>query len=122
MAVHLDKESFKKKVFDWEKGKDWSYAGERPAIVDFYAQWCGPCKMLGPVLEDISAAYAGQLEVYKVDVDAEPELAGLFGVQSVPTLLFIPLEGQPALAMGALPKKELQRAISEVLKVEMVEA
>jgi thioredoxin len=118
MAEHLNKESFKSKVFDWEKSKEWKYEGALPAIVDFYAQWCGPCKMLGPVLEELATEYAGKLEVYKVDIDAEPELAGLFDVQSVPTLLFIPPEGQPAMAMGALPKKELKRAISEVLKVD----
>ena len=117
MAEHLTKETFKSRIFDWEKNEEWAYAGERPAIVDFYAQWCGPCKMLGPVLEELAAKYEGKLEVYKVDVDAEPELAGLFAVQSVPTLVFIPLEGRPSVAMGALPKKELERAIAEVLKV-----
>jgi thioredoxin 1 len=117
MTEHLDGEGFKKRIFDWEKGKDWNYQGELPAIVDFYAEWCMPCKMLGPVLEDLSGKYEGRLNVYKVDIDKEPELAGLFGVQSVPTLLFIPKEGEPRMALGALPKPQLEKAIGEVLKV-----
>jgi len=117
MTEHLNAEAFKKRVFDWEKSKEWKYAGELPAIVDFYAEWCGPCKMLGPVLEELSGKYAGKLNVFKVDIDQEPDLAGLFGVQSVPTLLFIPTEGQPSMALGALPKPQLEKAIGEVLKV-----
>lgn len=117
MAENLTKESFKSKIFDWEKHKEWSYEGDLPAVVDFFAQWCGPCKMLGPVLEELASKYEGKMHVFKVDIDAEPELAALFDVQSVPTLLFVPLEGQPAIALGALPKQELQRAIEEVLKV-----
>ena len=86
--------------------------------MDFYAEWCMPCKMLGPVLEDLSGKYSGKIDVFKVDIDKEPELAGVFGVQSVPTLLFIPKEGQPSMALGALPKPQLEQAIAEVLKVE----
>jgi thioredoxin len=118
MAEHLTKESFKSKVFDWEKDKEWKYSGDLPAIVDFYAQWCGPCKMVGPILEEIATKYEGKLHVYKVDTDAEPELSGMFDIQSVPTLLFIPAEGQPSIALGALPKKDIERAIVDVLKVE----
>jgi len=117
MTEHLDGIGFKDKVFDWDKNQEWKYAGELPAIVDFYAEWCGPCKMLGPVLEELSGKYAGKLKVYKVDIDKEPDLAGLFGVQSVPTLLFIPTEGQPSMALGALPKPQLEKVIGEVLKV-----
>jgi thioredoxin len=117
MTEHLSTEAFKKTVFDWEKNKDWQYAGELPAIVDFYAQWCGPCKMLGPVLEELSAKYDGKIKVYKVDTDAESELSGAFGISSVPSLLFIPKEGQPRMALGALPKTQLEKAISEVLGV-----
>jgi thioredoxin 1 len=119
MTEHLDTEGFKKKIFDWEKSGEWKYEGSLPAIVDFYAEWCGPCKMLGPVLEELSGKYSGRLTVFKVDIDKEPDLAGLFGVQSVPTLLFIPTEGQPSMALGALPKPQLEKVIGEVLKVSL---
>jgi thioredoxin 1 len=117
MTEHLDGEGFKKKIFDWDKSEEWKYEGELPAIVDFYAEWCGPCKMLGPVLEDISGKYQGRLRVFKVDIDKEPDLASLFGVQSVPTLLFIPKEGKPSMALGALPKPQIEKAIAEVLSL-----
>jgi thioredoxin 1 len=117
MTEHLDGLGFKKRVFDWDKNAEWKYEGELPAIVDFYAEWCGPCKMLGPVLEELSGKYEGRLNVFKVDIDKEPDLAGLFGVQSVPTLLFIPREGQPSIALGALPKPQLEKVIGEVLMV-----
>ncbi len=119
MSERLTKEGFKQKVFNWETGKEWKFEGDLPAIIDFYAEWCGPCKMLGPVLEELSAKYEGKLRIYKVDTDAEAELAGMFDIQSVPTLLFVPMEGQPSMAMGALPKKELERVIAEVLKIEV---
>jgi thioredoxin len=117
MTEHLDGEGFKSKVFNWEKSQEWKYEGELPAIVDFYAEWCGPCKMLGPVLEELSAKYAGKLTVFKVDTDKEPELSALFNISSVPTLLFIPKEGLPSMALGALPKPQIEKAIGEVLKV-----
>jgi thioredoxin len=115
MTEHLNTEEFKKRVFDWEKSREWKYSGELPAIVDFYAEWCGPCKSLGPVLEELSGKYEGRMSVFKVDIDKEPELAGVFDVQSVPTLLFIPKEGKPSLALGALPKPQLEKVIAEVL-------
>jgi len=117
MTEHLDGESFKKRVFDWEKSKEWKYEGELPAIIDFYAEWCGPCKMLGPVLEELSKKYDGKLSVFKVDTDKEAELSALFNITSVPTLLFVPKEGLPSIALGALPKPQLEKAIGEVLKV-----
>jgi thioredoxin 1 len=117
MTEHLDGEGFKKRIFDWEKGQEWKYEGALPAIVDFYAEWCGPCKMLGPVLEELAAKYEGRLSVFKVDTDKEPELSGLFDISSVPTLLFIPKEGAPTMALGALPKPQLEKAIGELLKV-----
>jgi len=118
MAEKMTAESFKEKVFNYDTKKEWEYAGDIPAIIDFYAEWCGPCKMVAPVLEKISQKYEGKLHVYKVDTDAEPELAGVFGIQSVPTLYFIPTEGQPTYSMGALPQAQIERVISEVLKVE----
>jgi thioredoxin 1 len=117
MSEQLTRESFKAKVFDWDKGKEWKYEGELPAIVDFYAEWCGPCKMVAPILEELSKEYSGKIHVYKVDTDKEPELSSLFGVQSVPSILFIPMEGQPSMALGALPKRDLKNAMAEVLKV-----
>ncbi len=117
MTEHLNGEGFKKKVFDWDKSEEWKYEGSLPAIVDFYAEWCGPCKMLGPVLEELSGKYEGKLNVFKVDIDKEPDLAAVFGVQSVPTILFIPTEGKPSMALGALPKPQIEKVIGEVLKV-----
>ncbi|MBL8968477.1 MAG: thioredoxin [Spirochaetaceae bacterium] len=118
MSEQLTKESFKTKIFDWEKNKEWKYEGEVPAIIDFYAEWCGPCKMVGPVLEELAVKHAGKLAVYKVNTDEQPELSAMFDIQSVPTLFFVPKEGEPRFALGALPKKDLERAIVEVLKVE----
>lgn len=97
---------------------EWKFLGERPAIVDFYATWCGPCKMLSPVLEELADEYAGKIDIYKVNVEEEEELAGVFGVRSVPTLLFVPMEGAPQMAQGALPKNVLQEAIRNVLLPE----
>jgi thioredoxin len=114
----LTKETFKSKVFDYETHQDWKFAGTRPAIVDFYADWCGPCRAVGPVLEGISKDYAGQVDVYKINVDQEQELAALFGVRGIPTLLFIPMQGAPQVASGALPRQTFDAAIKDVLKVE----
>jgi thioredoxin 1 len=113
----LNEKTFKKKVFDYENGKDWKYEGELPAVVDFYADWCGPCKALSPILAEISTEYEGRLHIYKVDTEATPELAGLFGVRSIPSILFVPKEGKPSMAAGLVPKNELKRAIREILNV-----
>lgn len=116
VAVHLTKKDFLEKVFDYEKNPTtWNFIGSRPAIIDFYATWCGPCKALAPTLDDIAKSYAGKVDVYKIDVDKEPELAAAFGVQSVPTLLFIPMTGQPHLAKGAIPRESFGKVIYEVL-------
>jgi thioredoxin len=118
MTEHLTKETFKEKVFDYENSKEWKYEGEIPSIIDFYADWCQPCKMVAPILEEISDEYEGKLNVYKVDTESEPELAGMFGIQSIPSLLFIPTEGKPQMAAGALPKPTLVKAMKDVLEVE----
>ncbi|HOJ99948.1 MAG: thioredoxin [Treponemataceae bacterium] len=117
MSLKLTTAEFKEKVFDYEKNTEWAYAGDLPAIVDFYADWCGPCKMVSPILDQLSKEYEGKIHVYKVNTDEEQELASVFGIQSIPTILFIPKEGQPQAAMGALPKATLERAIQEVLGV-----
>lgn len=111
----LNTEEFKQKVFDFTADKEWKFAGQLPCIVDFSASWCGPCKMMAPVLEQLSAEYAGKLDIYKVDIDENPELASVFGIQSVPTLLFVPLSGKPAAAAGAVPKETLVKVIKETL-------
>lgn len=114
---HLTQDTFKEKVFNFENNKEWKYEGKIPAIIDFYADWCGPCKTIAPVLEELKTEYGDKLEIYKVDTEAERELAGMFGVQSIPSLLFIPMEGQPQMAMGALPKDTFKKAIVDVLKI-----
>ena len=114
-VVHLTAQDFKDKVFDYETEKEWKYKGSLPAILDFYADWCQPCKMVAPILEDLALEYAGKIMVYKVNTENEQELASVFGVQSIPTLLFIPKEGKPQSAMGALPKQTFEKVIREVL-------
>ncbi|MFC1679255.1 thioredoxin [Elusimicrobiota bacterium] len=114
---NLTKETFKEKVYDYEKNKTWKFAGERPCIVDFYADWCGPCQTLKPILEEIAKKYDGKVDVYKVDTEKEQELAGIFDISSIPTLLFIPKDGKPQIAVGALPQTGIENGIREVLDV-----
>lgn len=114
---HLTKETFLKKVFDYENSKEWKFTGERPCIIDFYADWCGPCKMVAPVLEDLAKEYAGKIDVYKIDTEVEQELASVFGIRSIPSILFCPKEGKPQMAMGAMPKEAFVDAIGSVLQV-----
>lgn len=118
MLEHLTKETFKEKVFNFELNKEWKFEGTTPCMIDFYADWCGPCKMVAPVLEELQKEYGSNLVIYKVNTEDERELSAVFGVQSIPSLLFVPLEGQPQMAMGALPKATFEQAISEVLKVQ----
>ena len=114
---HLTMDSFKTKIFDFEANKEWKYEGKLPAIIDFYADWCGPCKMVAPILEELKVEYGDKLEIYKVNTEEERDLAAMFGIRSIPSLLFIPLNGQPQMAMGALPKDTFKKAIGDVLKV-----
>ncbi len=117
MAIaHLTKAEFSAKIANLDAAiSEWHYLGSRPAIVDFYATWCGPCRALAPILEELAEEYAGEVDFYKVDIDREEGLAAAFGVRSVPTLLFIPAEGMPQMATGALPKQTLREAIGELL-------
>ena len=117
-VVVLNNESFKKLVFNYEKNKEWKYEGNMPAIIDFYADWCGPCKMVAPILEELSQEYDGKLYVYKIDTEAEQELASVFGIRSIPSLLFVPMEGQPQMAMGALPKEVFEKAFKDIFGIE----
>ena len=117
-TIQMTLADFKEKVFDFEKEDEWKYAGELPAIIDFYADWCGPCKAIAPVLEELSKKYEGRLLIYKIDTDKENELSSIFGIQSIPTLLFIPKQGTPMLQKGAVPKNALIEVIEEKLLAE----
>lgn len=115
MTTKLTTEDFKNKVFNYETDKDWNYKGTLPAIIDFYADWCGPCRMVAPVLEELAKEYEGKINIYKVDTEAEPELSAVFGIRSIPTFLFIPAKGQPAMQPGAFPKQVFKQIIDEYL-------
>lgn len=114
-TVKLTTADFKEKVFDYENEKEWKYKGTLPAIIDFYADWCGPCKMVAPVLEELAKEYEEKLIIYKVDTEAEMELSAVFGIQSIPTFLFIPQVGMPMMQPGAFPKKVFKEVIEEKL-------
>jgi thioredoxin 1 len=112
---HLTKETFLSKVFNYEQNQEWKFEGNLPCLIDFYADWCGPCKMVAPILEELSKEFDGKINIYKVNTEVEQELAAAFGIQSIPSLLFCPKDGKPQMAMGALPKQAMTDAINEVL-------
>lgn len=114
-TIKLTAAKFKSDIFDYTTKKEWSYKGERPAIIDFYADWCGPCKMMAPILEELSNEYAGQVDIYKVDTEVEQELSAVFGIRSIPSLLFIPMDKQPMMQPGALPKDAFKNVIETEL-------
>lgn len=116
---HLAKEAFRQKIFDFEKNKEWKFAGDKPCIIDFYADWCGPCRMVAPIMEELSDEFKGKVDIYKVNTEAEQELAAIFGIQSIPSILFCPKEGQPQMMMGALPKQTFVQAINEILLTKL---
>ncbi|TVQ07705.1 MAG: thioredoxin [Bacteroidetes bacterium] len=118
MMENLTKETFKSKVFDFETNKEWKFEGDKPCIIDFYADWCGPCKVVAPVLEELSKEYEGKVDIYKVDTEVERELSQIFGIRSIPSILFVPKDAQPQMAAGALPKASFEKAIEEVLGVK----
>ena len=115
MSERLTKEDFLQKVFDYEKNSEWKFAGELPCVIDFYADWCGPCKMVAPIMDELSKVYAGKVNFYKVNTDEEQELAGAFGIQSIPSILFVPMKDKPQMAVGALPKQTMQQVIDKEL-------
>jgi thioredoxin len=119
---HLTKETFLEKVFNYEKNKEWTFEGKLPCLIDFYADWCQPCKIVAPILEELSKGYEGKINIFKVNTEDQTELAAAFGIRSIPSLLFCPVEGQPQMAMGALPKETLVQAINDVLLKEPVAA
>lgn len=116
-VVHLDEEKFKNEVFDYEKNETWIFKGDKPAIIDFYADWCSPCRMTAPILEDLAKEYNGKIRIYKIDTQKEQNLAALFGVRSLPTILFIPKNGKPRAATGYMTKDKYVEIIADILKV-----
>ena len=115
---HLTKKTFISKVFDYENNTEWKFSGNKPCIIDFYADWCGPCKMVGPIMEELSSDYSGLVDIYKIDTDAEQELATVFGIKSIPSVLFVPLAEQPRMSIGAMPKDGYKQAISEIFGIK----
>ena len=112
----LTKSEFLSKVANYEANPtEWKYLGDKPCIIDFYASWCGPCKTVAPILEDLAKEYNGQIYIYKIDTEAEPELASAFGIRSIPTILFCAMDGAPQMAQGALPKDSFKKAIADIL-------
>jgi thioredoxin len=120
MPEELTKATFQEKIFNYEENKEWKFEGNLPAIIDFWAEWCAPCRMVAPVLEELAKEYEGKIDIYKVNTEHEQELAAAFGIQSIPSLLFIPKDGQPQMAAGALPKDAFVKIIDEVLEVAPV--
>lgn len=114
-VVQLSDDGFKKMIFNYEINKEWKFEGKKPAIIDFYADWCAPCRQLSPIVEEIAREYEGKIDVFKVDTEKETNLAQKLGITGLPTLLFIPAKGKPQIAMGALPKEDLVNAINEIL-------
>jgi thioredoxin len=115
-TIHLTKAEFLSRVANYETNpSEWKYLGDKPALIDFYADWCGPCKAVAPVLEELAAEYGDSIYIYKIDTEAEQELAALFGIRSIPSLLFIPMDEQPQMATGAIPKQQLKEAIDDLL-------
>jgi len=116
--IHLTAASFKEKVFNYDKNKQWSYQGKVPAIIDFYADWCSPCKRIAPILEELAKEYKGKIIIYKINTDEQRALAQVFGIQSLPSLLFVPMQGKPQISVGSMPKSGFEEAIRDVLKVK----
>ena len=116
-VTQLSAADFRLKIMDYEAHRtEWVFEGKRPAVIDFYTTWCGPCKMMAPIVEEMAKAYAGKVDFYKVDIDKEQELAQTFGIQSIPTFLFIPVKGKPTMQMGAMPKETFEKMVKEIRK------
>ncbi len=114
----INTNEFKSKIFNFEVEKDWKYLGDRPAIIDFYADWCGPCKIQGPILDRISKKYEGKINVFKIDTEQNEELSAAFGIRSIPSLLFIPMKGKPSLNPGLIQEDQLVQVIDQYLLKE----
>ncbi len=114
-VVYITTEQFKERVFNYNANMEWSYKGDKPCVIDFYTTWCGPCKRLAPIMEELSQTYCDQVVFYKADTERERELAYVFGINSIPQVLYIPVEGKPMLLKGLYPKDEIIRIIDEFL-------
>jgi len=114
-VVYITTDQFRERVFDYKAHKDWTYKGNKPCIIDFYTTWCGPCKRLAPIMEELSQQYCDQVVFYKADTERERELAYVFGINSIPQVLYIPVEGKPMLLKGLYPKEEIVRIIDDFL-------
>jgi len=117
---HLTKQTFLEKIFNFEQNKEWKYEGNLPAIIDFYADWCQPCKIIAPIMKELAEEYKGKINIYKIDTESEQELAAAFSIRSIPSVLFIPMNDKPQMAVGALPKKTFKEVIQNVLLAEKV--
>ncbi|MCD4817288.1 MAG: thioredoxin fold domain-containing protein [Candidatus Cloacimonetes bacterium] len=115
---HLDLKTFKEKVFDFEANTEWKFEGDRPCIIDFYADWCGPCKKIAPIMNELAVEYYRKVDIYKVDTDKQRELSQMFGIKSIPSVLFVPIDGEPKMFSGAYPKGSYVQMIEEILKVK----
>jgi thioredoxin 1 len=115
---HLTLETFKEKVFNFETKTEWNFKGEIPAIIDFFADWCAPCRQVAPIMEELAIEYEGKVKIYKIDTEDQKQLASIFGIRSIPSILFIPKDGQPQMSTGALPKTEFVKMIKEILVVK----
>jgi len=118
MIERLNTERFKQKVFDFHNNKEWKFNGNKPAIIDFYADWCGPCKQVAPIMDELSKEFTGKIDFYKVNTDEEQELSGIFGIRSIPSILFIPLAEKPQMSVGALGKQDFKNTIKNVLNID----
>lgn len=119
MAELLNTNTFKEKVFNFEKNKAWKFEGDKPTIIDFYADWCGPCQMLAPIYDELSKEYDGAINFYKIDTEQEQEIAAMFNVRSIPTIVFINNDGnEPQILNGALPKQEFKKVIEQVFEIK----
>ena len=118
MVSHLTAATFKEKVFNFEGNKEWKFEGSKPCMIDFYANWCGPCKTVAPILEELSTEYGEKIDIYKVNTDNEQELAGLFGITSIPSILFVPMLKEPTITTGVIPKESFNKAIKELFDID----
>jgi thioredoxin 1 len=115
---NLTESAFKQKVYDFDKNKVWKYAGNTPAIIDFYADWCAPCRQVAPVLEQLASEYGTKIKIYKVNTDNNPRVANAFKIRGIPAFLFIPASGEPKMMVGAMPKADFEKEINNFLKVK----